>query len=100
MQISKKENEMKNNFKKLNVQINKWKNHNRNAICWAFYCINDNQKVDVKVSQTMRCILCYNNLVLNVIYKLKQGKVYLYNTTNGIIALKKHVLSNHLNIAN
>jgi hypothetical protein len=32
-----------------------WKNHNRNAICWAFYCINDNQKVDVKDSQTMRC---------------------------------------------
>jgi len=90
---------MKNDFKKLYVQKNMWKNHNINAIYWAFYCINDNQKVNVKVSQTMRCILCYNNLVLESSLKLKPKKVYLYNKANGIIFLKKHVFSNHLKIA-
>jgi hypothetical protein len=45
---SKRKNEiMKENFKKLHVQINKWKGHNRNATCWAFYCVNDNKKIDV-----------------------------------------------------
>lgn len=38
---------MKENFKKLHVQINKWKVHNRNATCWAFYCVNNNKKIDV-----------------------------------------------------
>jgi len=39
---------MKYNFLKLYVQRNKWKIHNRNAICLAFYCVNDNKEVDVK----------------------------------------------------
>ncbi len=68
---------MKNNFKKQYVQRNKWKNHNRIAICWAFYYINDNQKVDVKVSQTMKCILCYNNIVLESNLKT-QARKYLF----------------------
>jgi hypothetical protein len=30
--------------KKFHVQKNKWKSHNRNALCWGFYCVNDNKK--------------------------------------------------------
>ncbi len=37
---------MTDNFK--HVQRNKWKIHNRNAICWAYYCVNNNKEVDVK----------------------------------------------------
>jgi hypothetical protein len=39
---------MKYDFQKLRVQRYKWKIHNRNVICWAFYCVNDNKEVDVK----------------------------------------------------
>lgn len=37
---SKRKNEIiKDNFKKMHVQLNKWKNHNGNATCWAFYYV-------------------------------------------------------------
>jgi hypothetical protein len=87
-----KENEvMKENLKKLYVQRIKWKlGHNRNATCWPFYCVNDNKKVDVKFLQIMKYILCYINpmLVSNIKTQAKKNLI-LYNTTNGIIALKK-----------
>jgi hypothetical protein len=45
---------MKDNFKNIHVQRNKWKSHNGNATCWAFYCVNDNKEVDVKFLQTKK----------------------------------------------
>ncbi len=36
---------MKQNLKNLHLQKNKWKGHNRNATCWAFYYVNDNKKI-------------------------------------------------------
>ncbi len=66
---------MKNNFKKLHVQRNKWKGHNRSSICWAFYFVNDNKLNDVNCFQIMRFIFCYTNLMLVSNRKFKQGKV-------------------------
>jgi hypothetical protein len=54
---------MKQNLQKLRVQINFWESHDIIALCWAFYCVNNNKDVDVKYLQIMHCIFCYNNLV-------------------------------------
>jgi len=91
---------MKDTLKKLHVQRNKWKGHNRNSICWAFYCVNDNKRIDVIFFQTMIFIICYTSLMLvsNIKTQAKKGLI-LYNTSNGIIGFK-NVLSDHLKIAN
>jgi hypothetical protein len=68
-------------------------------LCWAFYCVKDNKEVNVTTPQTMRYILCHNNLILNVNPKIQARKrLIIYNTTNGIAPLRKHVNSNHSNI--
>ncbi len=54
---------MKKHLQKLHVQINFWKSYNIIALCWGFYCFNDNKDVDVKSLQIVGCIFCYNNLV-------------------------------------
>ncbi len=54
------------NFKKLHAQRNFWRGNSRNALCWAFYCVNDNKELNVTTFQTMRCILCHNNPISNV----------------------------------
>ncbi len=47
----------------------------------------------------MRCIICHNNPILNVNPKTQARKrLIIYNSFNGIIALRKHVNSNHPNI--
>ncbi len=62
---SERKNEiMKNNFKNIHVQRNKWKSHNGNATCWAFYCVNANKEVDVKFLEITKCIFCYTSPVL------------------------------------
>ncbi len=56
----------------------------------GFFCVNDNEDVDVKCPQTMRCITCYNNQVLVYNLKIQTRKhLIIYNTTNGITTLKK-----------
>ncbi len=48
----------------------------------------------------MRCIIYYNSLVLFCILKVQAMKgLFLYNTTNGITTLKKHLNANHSTIA-
>jgi hypothetical protein len=37
-------NEMERNLQTLHTQRKKWRRHNRNAICWAFYYVNDDKK--------------------------------------------------------
>jgi hypothetical protein len=34
---------------------------NRNAICWAFYCVNDDKEIDLGNLQVMRCLFCYDS---------------------------------------
>jgi hypothetical protein len=64
----------KNHLKKLHAQRTFWRRHNINALCWAFYCVNDNKKVNVIAPQTMHCILCHNNPILNVNPKMQDKK--------------------------
>ncbi len=56
--------------------------------------------MDVKCSQLMQCIICYDSLFLISNAKTQARKsLILYNSANGIIALKKHVYANHYMIA-
>jgi hypothetical protein len=49
----------------------------------------------------MHCIICHNNLILNLNPKTQARKwLIIYNTINGIISLKKHVNPNHFNVLN
>jgi hypothetical protein len=68
----------------------------RNELCWFIYCVNDNDDVDLKAPQIMHCIFCYNSpiLISNPKTHARKGLI-MYNTTNGITTLKKHVNTNH-----
>jgi hypothetical protein len=85
-------NEMEKNFQTLHVQRKIWREHNRNAICWVFYCVNDDKEVNLGNSQIMRCLFCYVRLVhsLNLNTKERKGLTTYYRTY-GITTLKKHV---------
>jgi len=86
-------------LKKLYAQRIFWRINNRNSLCWAFYCVNDNKEVNSTTLQTRWCILCHNDPILNVNRKTQARKrLVIYNSSNGIIALRKHVNSNHPNI--
>jgi hypothetical protein len=54
--------------------------------------VNNNKDVDVKCSQPMKCILSYKSPILfcNPNTQARKGLI-MYNTTNGITTLKKHV---------
>jgi hypothetical protein len=56
-------NEMEENFQTFHVQRKIWKKHNTNAIYWAFYCVNDDQKIDCKNPTIMKCLVCYNSFM-------------------------------------
>jgi hypothetical protein len=72
-----------------------WKPHDINFLCWAFYYVNGGSKVDVNVSQLMHCLIYYDNLtafvIINQRTRLMKSLVSCFKS-NGIIALKKHVL--------
>jgi hypothetical protein len=88
---------MKENERKLHEQILFWEPNNRNALFWAFYCINDNKEIDLIGSQIMRVL--FVTIVMNLNPKTQAMKVLIINkTTNGIITLRKHVNSYHCNI--
>lgn len=36
-------------------------NHMVKILYVGFFCVNDNKDVDMKCTQTMRCIICYGN---------------------------------------
>jgi hypothetical protein len=88
---------MKGNLKKLHVQKKNWKPHGRTSLCWIFYCVNDNAKIDLANKQIMRCIFYYQNLKIGINPKtqMKKGLISYYKT-NGIIFLLKHVQINLL----
>jgi hypothetical protein len=88
-----------NNLRKLYAQRTLWRGNNRNTLCWAFYCVNDNKEVNAIAPQTMQCIFCHNNPILNVNPKTQARKgLIIYNSSNGVVALRKHVNLNHPNI--
>jgi hypothetical protein len=56
-------NRSSKNLQKLHVQRKFWKGHNRNSLCWAFYCVNDEKEVKATFHQIMICVLCYDSVV-------------------------------------
>jgi hypothetical protein len=60
-------------FQKLHSQRKIWMGYNKNALCWAFYCVNDLKDVEGESFQIMKCIIFHcrhvNNLNLNTKYK-------------------------------
>ncbi len=80
---------IKENLKKLHAQRLFWKLNSINALCWAFLCVNDKNKVDLIALQIMFWIFCYNSLVLSLNPKIQaKRRPIIYNTTNGITTLK------------
>ncbi len=80
---------MKENLKKIHFQKKKWRDDSRNALCWSYYCVNNNTLVDVKYSQLMTCIFCHFNpiVITNAKSQARKGLI-LYSSANEIIALK------------
>jgi len=74
----------------MTCSMKNWRGHNRNSLCWAFYCVNDGKEVEATSHQIMRCILCYDNAinVLNARTKERKGLIICYKTY-GIIVFKK-----------
>jgi hypothetical protein len=88
---SNEKNEMEKNFQTLHVQNKIWRGHNRNAICWVFYCVSDDKEVNPGNPQIMRCLFCYGSIVhtLNPNTKERKGLITYYRI-DGITTLKKH----------
>jgi hypothetical protein len=87
------------NLKMLYAQRTFLRENSINTLCGAFYCFNDNEEVNATTPQTMWCILCHNNTILNVNPKTQARKgLIIYNSFNGIVALRKQINSYHPNI--
>jgi len=73
----------------------------RNSITWAFFEVNDNQPINLFENQIMRCIICHNEItlleILAICTRYKKGLI-AYHKYNGIIAMKKHVESDHFTL--
>jgi hypothetical protein len=67
----------------------KWCPHNINALCWSFYCVNDNSKVNLDVPQMKRYLFCHSQPIvsMNSRKKLKKGLITYYKTSG--ICLQK-----------
>jgi hypothetical protein len=63
------------------------------------FCVNDNLEVDFENNQMMRCILCYQNLVIriNPRIQVRKGLIFYYKTNE--FFYKKNVYVEHILIA-
>jgi hypothetical protein len=46
------------------LQREKWRGPNKNALCWSFFIINDNNIVDGSKPHIMRCMMGANGITL------------------------------------
>jgi hypothetical protein len=58
--MKKKSNNEKVTCTKIILESN-----SRNALCWTFYCVNDNKEIDLKTPEIICCIICYNSPILD-----------------------------------
>jgi len=94
-----KKRKLKFFLQKLHLQREKWKGHDRNAMCWSFFIVNDNNIIDGSKPQIMRCMICHVCFVLcNPRTKERRG-IVTYSKKNGITTLKKHVDVDHVILA-
>jgi len=54
---------MKKKLQQLHVQRKFWGRHNRNSLCWAFYCVNDGREAKATSHQVPRYILYYDSAI-------------------------------------
>ncbi len=53
------------------------------------FCVNDNVEVDLENNQMIRCILCYQNLVIRINPRIQtRNRLIYYYKTNGILKKK------------
>jgi hypothetical protein len=57
---------MKHILQQLQIQRGKWCLHNKNALCWSFYFVDDTSKVNLDVLQLIHCLLCHSQLVVSM----------------------------------
>lgn len=73
---------MKTNFKKLHAKT-KLEIIQEISLCWAIYCVNDNQEVNnVENVQIICYIICYNGLInaSNLKTQMRKGLISFYKT--------------------
>ncbi len=70
---------IKQNLELLHSQRKKQRLHNRNALCWSFFYVNDNAKMIFDAPQIMHCMFYYSNPLLpfNSRMTLKKGSSIL-----------------------
>ncbi len=69
-------------------------------MCWIFYCVNDDAKIDFENTQIMHCILCYQKPIIRINSRTQGKKRLIFQyKISGIISLKKHVDVEHIVIA-
>ncbi len=75
---------IKHILEQLQIQRKKWRPHNRNVLCWSFYYVNDNLKINLDVLQMMRCLLCNFQFVffVNLRKQLREGLISCYKTSS------------------
>jgi len=57
------EKKTKQILQQLHTQRKNWRFHNRIALCWSFYCVNDNSKINLDDFQMMCYLFCHSQLV-------------------------------------
>ncbi len=60
--IQNEEKKTKENLQKLHLQREKRKGHDRNALYWSFFIVNDNNIVDGSKPQIMKCLMGANKI--------------------------------------
>ncbi len=63
--------------------------------------VNDGNKLDLILFQTMHCVICHNvcqNYNVDSTIKRKKSKIY-YNQQHGSTFMKNHILDEHVNVA-
>ncbi len=71
---------MEKKLRTLHAQRLFWKLNYVNAFYQAFYCVIDNKELDLMTPQVMCCIVCCNNLVLNLNPKTQARGLIIYVT--------------------
>jgi len=72
-------------FHVLHAQRLFWKPYGKNALCWAFYVINDNTQVGGKVPQS-DALHVMSQIIVSIIARTKLYMYISYFKSNGIIA--------------
>ncbi len=88
---------MQNYLRKFHAQRKFWQPHGRLYLCWIFYYVNDNTKIDLENTQIMHPLLsrtCNRNK-----FKNSSKGLISYYKKNGKTSLKKHVDAEHVIIA-